>query len=161
MKHSIIIPAYNEDLYLLKLISLIREKYSIPIIIIDDGSDNKIDIKGFGENIYILRNNENKGKGYSILKGINHSHAINCSHSIVMDGDLQHPPELIEELLESWREGFEIVYTVRTATKNISVDELKIIGKEKLIGSYSKNFSLKGKFPIRNIELYISIESSL
>ena len=37
--------------------------------------------------------------------------------------------------------------------EKISVEELSIIGKEKLMGSYSRNFSFKGKLPIRNIEL--------
>ncbi len=44
---------------------------------------------------------------------------------ISMDADLQHPPELIPELIKRWEEGFDIVYTIRTYPKQISAFKRK------------------------------------
>ena len=38
---------------------------------------------------------------------------------ISMDGDLQHPPELIPDLIDKWKEGYDIVYTIREDSKNL------------------------------------------
>lgn len=40
---------------------------------------------------------------------------------ITMDGDLQHPPELLPELIRHWESGSEIVQTVRLSTENVSL----------------------------------------
>ena len=95
MKCSIIIPAYNEK-RLKDLVLEIISNHNIPLIVIDDGSEDNIDL----EIPHLLRNNVNKGKGYTILKGIKHSQKLGYSHSIVMDGDFQHAPEDINLFLK-------------------------------------------------------------
>ena len=48
---------------------------------------------------------------------------MDCSNGnavISMDADLQHPPELIPDLIKKWEEGFDIIYTIRTYPKQIS-----------------------------------------
>jgi dolichol-phosphate mannosyltransferase len=42
---------------------------------------------------------------------------------ITLDGDLQHPPELIPKLVERWREGFDVVYTVRVTNRGHAIKE--------------------------------------
>ena len=60
----------------------------------------------------------NFGHQYALRAGIDHATG-DCV--ISMDGDLQHPPELIDEMIKGWEEGFDIVYTVRKDTENVSV----------------------------------------
>lgn len=77
---SVIIPTYNRKIYLVQAIeSVLKQKYcNMEIIIVDDnsidGTENLIRDK-YGEysNIYYLKNNVNKGPGYSRLKGFNQS----------------------------------------------------------------------------------------
>jgi polyisoprenyl-phosphate glycosyltransferase len=59
------------------------------------------------------------GHQMSLLAGIENS--LNADAIIMMDSDLQHPPELIPELLANFRRGFDVVYTVRRDTENIGV----------------------------------------
>ena len=77
MKISIIIPAYNEEKRILRTLIQIREyikkrKEDFEIIVIDDGSmDNTAKIvENFNLKITILRNGKNKGKGYSLKRGM-------------------------------------------------------------------------------------------
>jgi len=55
------------------------------------------------------------GHQMSLLAGIEHS--LNADAIIMMDSDLQHPPELIPELLAKHREGYDVVYTIRLDTE--------------------------------------------
>ena len=100
MNCSIIIPAYNEDTTIYTLIDSISKNYSLPIIVVDDGSDIEIKVSAL-ENTYVLRNDGNKGKGYSVLKGISYSSSLGFSHSIVLDADLQHDVNDIEKFLKT------------------------------------------------------------
>jgi len=59
-----IIPAYNENSVKLQYFVNIAKKYGDRVVVIDDGSDDKLDLR----NCILLKNNENKGKGYSIRK---------------------------------------------------------------------------------------------
>ena len=71
---AIIIPAFNPPITFLNLIKSIRNITSIPIIIIDDGSNPSIKIKTIYSNIKLLKNNTNQGKGSSLLKGFNYAY---------------------------------------------------------------------------------------
>lgn len=57
------------------------------------------------------------GHQMSLVAGIDN--ALDSDAIIMMDSDLQHPPELIPELIENFRRGFEVVYTVRRDTEAI------------------------------------------
>ncbi len=96
---SIVIPAYNEDSYIYKLITTILSKYPDEhIIVVDDGSDNFINFNH--KNVFIVRNENRLGKGLSILKGIDKSLSLGASFSIVIDGDMQHDCEYIQKFIE-------------------------------------------------------------
>jgi len=58
------------------------------------------------------------GHQMSLLAGI--ENALDADVVVMMDSDLQHPPELIPELLANYRRGFEVVYTVRRDNANAS-----------------------------------------
>ena len=59
------------------------------------------------------------GHQMSLLAGIENS--LNSDAIIMMDSDLQHPPELIPELLDNFKQGFDVVYTIRCDTEDVGL----------------------------------------
>jgi len=124
MRIAIIIPVYREEKNIIKLYQRL-ETVTTPIndiqweyIFVNDGSpddsllvlkqlasqDNKVKVIDFSKNF---------GKEIALTAGV---HASNTDAVICMDADLQHPPELIPQLIEAWRAGAEIVVTIRVST---------------------------------------------
>lgn len=120
---SVIIPLLNEegniDIISEKLVSIIKSiSINYEIIFIDDGStDSSL------KKIRNLSNNNLHIKGISLSRNFGHQIALSAGleHSkgdvvITMDADLQHPPEIIPKLIEKYKEGFDIVNTIRQET---------------------------------------------
>jgi dolichol-phosphate mannosyltransferase len=59
----------------------------------------------------------NYGHQLALTCGLDHAEG---DAVITMDGDLQHPPEMVPEMLAYWEKGFEIVQTIRKATEDAS-----------------------------------------
>ncbi|MBW2568883.1 MAG: glycosyltransferase family 2 protein [Deltaproteobacteria bacterium] len=124
---SIVIPAYNEEGNLRRLHSELMNvvpqlNISWEIIFSDDGSDDNTwnEIKSLGEenkNIKAIRFSRNFGHQYALLAGLIHAtgQAIIC-----MDADLQHPVEVIPQLVAEWQKGNKIVHTIRLDPKKIT-----------------------------------------
>jgi len=118
---SIVIPLYNEADFLREALSEIQ-KYVSPLgmkyefILVDDGSiDNTWgiirDLSAQNGHIKGIKLSRNFGKESAISTGL--SFALGDA-VIVMDGDLQHPPELIPEMIKLWRDGNrEIIEAVK------------------------------------------------
>lgn len=117
---SIVIPAYNESSGLpraLETIKAIAAKASdsYEIIVVDDGSTD--DTPGLIETAH-TRTPEIKGiilsrqfgKEAALYAGLKHASG---KAVVTLDADLQHPPELIPDMLEHWRNGAEIVHGVK------------------------------------------------
>jgi len=121
---SLIIPVYNEQENLLAAFKEIRKviensEYHFEIICVDDGSNDhslKIlqDIAKEDERIKIIAFSRNFGKSAAIHAGIDFSKG---DALIVMDADLQHPPNLIPHFLEKWKEGIFVVVGKRKVLK--------------------------------------------
>ena len=88
MSYALIIPVYNEEASLRKLIPQLKHlNQKIEIIIINDGStDNTKLILEENHEFKIINNAENQGKGSSIIKGVK---AAENDNIILMDGDLE------------------------------------------------------------------------
>jgi len=84
----IIIPSYNSNDTLLELIANLNDRHTLSILVIDDGSD--VEFSSDIQNVKILRNRKNRGKGYSLLKGFQYASSNGYSHALTMDADLQH-----------------------------------------------------------------------
>ena len=117
---SVIIPAYNEELSVERAyytISEILEKARIDneIIFVDDGSTDTTyeKIKKLADkekNIYGLHFSRNFGKEAAISAGLA---SAKGDAVVVIDCDLQHPPEKIVEMYRLWQEGYEIVEGIK------------------------------------------------
>ena len=118
---SIIIPAYNEEAMIPKttsVVSKLMRKANIPfeIVYIDDGSKddtwNKIvDVSKENDRVKGVYFSRNFGKESAIYAGIEHAMGDCC---VVMDCDLQHPPEKIIEMYALWKKGYEVIEAVKT-----------------------------------------------
>ena len=89
--------------------------YTFEIIFIDDGSTDGTlnDIKAAANTnsaIFFISFSKNFGHQNALKAGLDMSKG-DCV--ISLDGDLQHPPALIPELINKWEEGYDIVYTIR------------------------------------------------
>jgi glycosyltransferase involved in cell wall biosynthesis len=123
---DIIIPVYNEQGNIHELAMAIhqvmrRVSYSYKILFVDDGSsDNTLDmIKALSDTnplIKYISFSRNFGHQSALKAGLDISEA---DAVIFMDGDLQHPPDIIPRLLQKWEEGYEVVYTIRKENSTI------------------------------------------
>lgn len=129
-KYSIIVPVYNEEqnleeLYrrLSKVMNDLNETYEI--LFVNDGStDGSMSIIEFltkvDSRIKVIDLARNFGHEIAMTAGIDY---VSGSAVIIMDADLQNPPELIPEMIDKWKQGNEIVYTIRE--KNTDIGFLK------------------------------------
>lgn len=127
-KISIVIPAYNEEENLTQIRLAVDEVfktlsgYSYEIIFVNDGSRDNTQaileqLAGKFTEVKFIEFSRNFGHQNAVKAGLDFADG-NCV--ISMDGDMQHPPEMIPQLIQKWEEGFDIVYTIRKYSKNIS-----------------------------------------
>ncbi len=122
-KHiHIVVPVYNEEDNIGLLITALHAalsplsaEYTYDIIAVNDGSSDRTMevIRAFSKKdprVKYISFSRNFGHQNALKAGIDRSDA-DCV--ISLDGDLQHPPELIPALLEKWQEGYDVVYTIR------------------------------------------------
>lgn len=117
--YSVVIPICNEEEALPTLARRLKAVLdelsgSAEVILVDDGSSDKshdrmVELATADRRFKVLRLTRNFGHQFAITAGTDLAvgDAI-----IVMDADLQHPPELIPELIARWQEGYEVVYGV-------------------------------------------------
>lgn len=119
-RYSLILPIYNEEAVLPLLVRRLRmlvEQLDGPaeIIFVDDGSrdTSAIFLRGLAaseRNVRVIELSRNFGHQIAITAGMD---AAGGEAVIVMDADLQDPPEVVLELIAKWKEGYEIVYARR------------------------------------------------
>lgn len=124
---SVVIPMYNEepniDYLFERLVSvLVRLNMKYEIICVNDGSrDNTL--KFLVEHHYrnpaikVVNLSRNFGKEIALTAGIDYTTGAAV---IPIDADLQDPPELIEQLIAKWREGYDVVYGTRRSRQGES-----------------------------------------
>jgi glycosyltransferase involved in cell wall biosynthesis len=117
---SVVVPVFNEETLVEELLTRINsvlrtETNNYKIIVIDDGSKDKtwvniLNMKEKIPNIIGIKFSRNFGQHYAISAGL-----ANCNSDwvVVMDGDLQDRPEVIPDLINKAREGFDIVFVNR------------------------------------------------
>lgn len=131
---SCIVPALNEYDNLVQLLPKIQEVLGdvvpdLKIILVDDGSTDKTPLlfDQFKDQIQLqyIQFSRNFGKESAIAAGLK---AVTTQAAVILDADFQHPPELINQMIESWAEGYDMVYTYRENREDESA--LKKLGSD-------------------------------
>ncbi|MBE6105809.1 glycosyltransferase family 2 protein [Anaerovibrio lipolyticus] len=125
---SVVVPVYNEEEnieHFYKSIVEVFDKldYEFELDFVDDGSKDRS-----REILRELEEKDSRVQSIFLAKNSGHQLALTCGldHAdgdavIMMDGDMQHPPELIPILLAKWEEGYEVVQTIRKTTEGVSM----------------------------------------
>lgn len=119
---SVVIPCYNEEevitetmkrlnIFCAELVDL-----RVELIFVDDGSRDHTRefLKGFAENnsdIKLICFARNFGHQIAVTAGIDASHG---DAVVLIDADLQDPPEVVHQMIAKWRDGYDVVYGTRT-----------------------------------------------
>ena len=117
-KVSVIIPAYNEENAIGKVVDEIKKVMKnkkifkdSEIIVVNDGSTDNTKIRALEKGVKVLNNPQNIGYGYSLKKGI--SHAKNET-IVITDADLSYPFSSVPDMLKIKENGFDLVVGART-----------------------------------------------
>lgn len=119
---SIVVPAYNEEqvlpLFHVRIDQVITslDCYDWEIVFVNDGSKDGTqrlieELQTRDPRISSVNLSRNFGKEPAMTAGLEHARG---DAVVVIDADLQDPPELIEQFLQAWEDGFDIAYAVRT-----------------------------------------------
>lgn len=129
---SIIIPVFNEEASLSELyqrLCPIIEKlpHDFEIIFVDDGSKDKtfdicVGFRAHDDRFKIIRFSRNFGHQLAVSAGLFYAKG---DAVIIMDADLQDPPELLSEMISNWQKGYKVVYAVRREREGESWFKLK------------------------------------
>jgi dolichol-phosphate mannosyltransferase len=124
---SIVVPVFNEEENMeafYQAVCSVMEKlpHSFELIFVDDGSKDATPLV-----IDRLSQQDSRVRGLILARNFGHQIALSCGldHAdgdavVTMDGDLQHPPELLPQLIEQWQNGYEVVQTIRLTTEGVS-----------------------------------------
>ncbi|MFT4543783.1 MAG: glycosyltransferase involved in cell wall biosynthesis [Bacteroidia bacterium] len=123
---SVVIPCFNEagniqELYE-QLKPVITEYSNHEILFVDDGSSDETArlVDGLSSKdsaVKLIQLSRNFGHQAALKAGLDNAEG-DCV--ISLDADLQHPPELIPDLIKKWKEGYEVVFTQREEDPNLS-----------------------------------------
>jgi len=121
---TVVIPIFNEEEVIPELARRLREVIQVwnsqidswEVVFVNDGSKDKS-----LEQLKMLAAGEPRFKVISFARNFGHQMAITAGLDraegeavVIMDADLQDPPEVVSEMIARWREGFDVVYGVRT-----------------------------------------------
>src|SRR5262249_24744882 len=122
---SVVLPVYNErenlEALTVRLVSVLEKSTggSFEIIFVDDGSRD-----GSGELLDSLYSRDHRLRTLHFSRNCGHQAALQAGLEeaagkavVLMDADLQDPPEVLEQFVEKWRQNFDVVYAVRRGRK--------------------------------------------
>lgn len=157
---TLVLPTLNEERTIGQLVSLVLENYpGMAILVVDDGSTDRtrpiVDSKK-NKNVKLIDRSRCKKKGLtaSVIEGVL---SAKTEYVIVMDSDLQHPPEKIREIVALLMEGKDLVVGCRNRIKKwkwhrriISVGAMALAKASlRLSGSPSCSDVMSGFFGVR------------
>lgn len=120
---SILIPAYNEEPVLSKLYERLtkladsQKNYQFEFLFVNDGSRDRTleiisDYSKTDKRVSYVNLSRNFGKEIAMVAGFDH---VKSDALVIIDADLQDPPELIPDMLKLWEQGFDDVYARRSS----------------------------------------------
>ena len=128
LKLTVFTPVFNEEQVIghfhartRSVLDSIEDVEATILFVVDRCTDNTLEVLrelvAIDPNSKVIALSSRFGHQMSLLAGIENS--LDADAIIMMDSDLQHPPELIPELLSNYRLGYDVVYTVRKDTAKI------------------------------------------
>jgi dolichol-phosphate mannosyltransferase len=119
-KISVVIPVFNEEAIISELISRLQKvthhlPYDFEFVLVDDGSSDNtlfilLQIQKSEPRLTVLKLSRNWGHQNAYNAGLDYAPG---NAVILMDGDLEDPPELIPDFIKKWEEGFDVVYALK------------------------------------------------
>ncbi len=127
-KISILVPAYNEEEVLESLYQRLgklandNKSYDFEFLFVNDGSRDKTleiikDYADKDQRIGYVNLSRNFGKEIAMIAGLDH---VTGDATVIIDADLQDPPELIPKMIKFWEEGYDDVYAKRSSREGES-----------------------------------------
>jgi len=120
---AIVIPAFNEEENITALLTEIKRAMAsdpsrLTIIFVNDGSTDGTEglldsLARTDSGVIALHLSRNFGHQAALSAGLDTTRQLDVDAVIMMDADMQHPPIVIPELIGLWRQGFQVVYTIR------------------------------------------------
>lgn len=119
---SVVVPAFNEEenvdaMYRRVITALAERVDGIELVYVDDGSTDRT-----WDRIVQLAREDERVRGVRFARNFGHQAALTAGVDaargqavVIIDGDLQDPPEVIPEMVSRWREGYEVVFGQREA----------------------------------------------
>ncbi len=121
---SVVVPLFNEEENLAELFrrlvaTLEGQGFGYELVFVNDGSTDGTaqlleDLHQANSRVRVVHLSRNFGHQAAVSAGIDHARG---QAVILMDGDLQDPPEVLPQFIATWRQGYEVVYAVRTKRK--------------------------------------------
>lgn len=125
---SIVVPVFNEEDNIevfYKAVTEVMEdevNYAYEIVFVDDGSSDSTPIM-----LQALADRDPHVHGLILARNFGHQIALTCGMEaaqgdaiITMDGDMQHPPALLPQIISLWEDGYDVVQTIRDTTEEVS-----------------------------------------
>lgn len=156
---AIIIPAYNEQSSIRKVVIGVKE-YGVPIVV-NDASDDDTSINASEAGAHVVEHEINRGYEASLETGILRAKAMGFHFAITMDADGQHDPKYISVYLDEFEKGADLIVGQRDKTQRFSEKLFCFIGsyiwgiKDPLCGM--KGYKLEKLMPISNLRTFESI----
>jgi len=142
--YSIVIPIFNEQDTIPELLRRLKAVVDdldarSEMIFVDDGSrDESFETlkhaRQKDRRLKVLRLSRNFGHQIALTAGIAHAKG---EAVILMDADLQDPPELIPQMVARWKDGFQVVYTVKRSRKENALKRLAFHGFYRIMHTFS------------------------
>jgi dolichol-phosphate mannosyltransferase len=121
---SLVVPCYNEEevfpllkMALLGVADALAAEFRVEIVLVDDGSKDSTWAK-----ICAFAADDPRVRGVALSRNFGHQSALTCGYDfaqgdavVSLDADLQDPPEVALDLVEKWKQGYDVVYAVRSA----------------------------------------------
>ncbi|NOU91508.1 glycosyltransferase [Paenibacillus sp. LMG 31460] len=124
VRYSVVIPVFNEEAVIQETYQRLKQVMnrtdsSYELLFVNDGSRDHTaailqGISETDERVKLINFSRNFGHQIAITAGMDYA---NGDAVVVIDADLQDPPELILEMIAKWKEGYDVVYAKRTKRK--------------------------------------------
>jgi dolichol-phosphate mannosyltransferase len=126
---SIVVPCYNEEAVLpelhRRLVAVLEqiEELSFELIYTDDGSNDRTpemlrQLQASDARVRVVTLSRNFGHQLAVTAGLEHAAG---EALVIIDADLQDPPEVIPEMIERWHDGYQVVYGLRATRGGESI----------------------------------------